>query len=289
MFLFLRKRKILGLDITEERIRYVLVEKSRETTKLILCAEEKVPRVEPKNALLYGLRSIVQKSGCTKAHVSFPADFVRPETVSVSSKTRQEDIVSELGLRLTERKALTHGESIFYYEKIESINNKDFYTVFVSSNETISFLKSVFVHAGLDIQKVVSRKDALLASCVKEGEIINTMVINADAERVDLAIFSPFNRFKGVSVVTGKENIPRLIAETHQDFYGLAGDRIGYFMCAGSSTSDISFINYLSRETRLPVSQTDIFANVSLGRGELPLVTKNESFNYAIALGAAMR
>ncbi len=285
--LFSTRRKILGLDITEEYIRYALVSKSENSNTVLLCGEEKIARVEPRNALLSALRNIIFKTKENNVQISFPTDFVRPETVSISSSIKK-DIGHEIEFRLREKSLFYHGESILYYEKFESINERDFYNVFISSRDNVDFLKSVFVNSGLNVKKLVSHKDALLSSCIREGEIVNSMVINTESMRTDVAIFSPFNRFKGIGGSFEKEKIPRLIKETYQDFYELSNDKIGYFFVTGSLVCDISFVNYLSKETRLPIQEADVFVNFHLKRGELPPVTKEESVLYALALGSAI-
>lgn len=285
--LFSTRRKILGLDITEEYIRYALVSKSEDSNIVLLCGEEKIARVEPRNALLSALRNILFKTKEHDVQISFPTDFVRPETVSISSSVKK-DIGHEIEFRLREKSLFYHGESILYYEKFESINERDFYNVFISSRDNVDFLKSVFVNSGLNVKKLVSHKDALLSSCIREGEIVNSMVINTEAMRTDVAIFSPFNRFKGIGGSFEKEKIPRLIKETYQDFYELSNDKIGYFFVTGSLVRDISFINYLSVETRLPVQEADVLVNFHFKKGEVPPVTKEESILYALALGSAI-
>ncbi|MDQ5883334.1 MAG: hypothetical protein QG654_247 [Patescibacteria group bacterium] len=285
--LFSIEKKILGLDITEEYIRYALVSRRGENNKVLICGEEKIARVEPRNALLSAIRNIIRKTNCKNANVSFSSDFVRSETISISSLIKK-DIGKEIEFRLKEKTLFSYGESILFYEKFESVNNKDFYNVFISSSDNISFLKSVFVNSELSVKKFISHKDSLLSSCVKKGEIVNTMIVNAEQSLVDVAIFSPFNRFKGISSRVEREKIPGLIKETYQDFYNLSSDNIGYFFVSGSLSCDVSFINHLSKETRLPVQESDVFVNFKFKKGELPPVTKEESMLYAVALGVSI-
>ena len=285
--IFSTSKKVLGLDITEEYVRYSLISKSRSVNKVLICGQEKIARVEPRNALFSALRNVIRKTGCRNAQVSFPSDFVRTETVSINYKNNV-DILHDIEVRLKEKNLFSFGESILYFEKFESINNKDFYNVFISSSDNVAFLKSVFANCDLRVKKVVSRKDALLASSVKQGEIINTMLVNTDLGRVDIAIFSPFNRFKGILRITQKEKIPSLIKETYKDFYEISNDKLGYFFISGNLAQDVSFINYLSRETRLPVQEVDVWVNFYFKKGELPPVTREESFIYGVALGAGL-
>lgn len=285
--LFSTQRKILGLDITEEYIRYALVSKSEHSNTLLLCGEEKIARVEPRNALLSTLRNILLKTKDHDVHISFPSDYVRPETVSIQGSSTR-DIAVEIEFRLKEKNLLSHDESILYYEKFESINDREFYNVFVSSRDNVAFLKSVFIHSGLNVKKIVSHKDALLSSCVRKGEIVNSMVIHAESIRTDIAIFSAFNRFKGISSSFERERIPKVIKETYQDFYELSRDKIGYFFVSGSLARDVSFINYLSKETRLPIQEANVLTNFDFKKGEVPPITKEESLLYALALGSAI-
>jgi hypothetical protein len=286
--IFSREKKILGLHITEEFIRYALVSKSAKENKVISLGEEKIARVEPRNALLSALRNVLRKTGQRNAHLSFPPDFVRTETVSVAFGASKKDVLNQIEFRLKERLLLSHGESVLYFEKFESVNNKDFYNVFISSAENVDFLKSVFVNSGLSVKKIISTKDALLASCVKTGEIVNTMVLNADTRRTDIAVFSPFNRFREISSFSEREKVPSLIKDTYQDFYNISGDKVGYFFVCGLFAKEPSFINFLSRETRLPVQEADVFCNFYLKSGEVPVVTREESLVYAVALGSAI-
>jgi len=285
--IFSKNKKVLGLDITEEYIRYSLVLKGSKINTLLACGEEKIPRVEPRNALLSALRNVLRKTKCKNANISFPSDFVRPETVSIYSG-EPKDVLHDIELRLKEKNIFSHGESVLYFEKFESINNKDFYNVFISSSDNVAFLKSVFSLSGLVAQKVVSRRDALLVSCVRGGEIVNTMALNIENRRIDIAIFSPFNRFRGISSFFEREEASDLIKETYEDFYKISDDKIGYFLVAGRLAGDADFINNLSRQTRLPVQEADVFVNFDWKPGQVPPVTREESFLYAVALGTAI-
>lgn len=285
--IFSTSKKILGLDITEEFIRYSLISVSQKENKVLSCGQEKIARVDPRNALFSTLRNVIRKTKCKNAHVSFPSDFVRAETVSIYSSNKK-DIIHNIELRLKEKNLFSYGDAILYYEKFESINNKDFYNVFLSSSVNVAFLKSVFLNSDLKVKKVVSRKDALLASCVRSGEIVNTMILNTDNFRSDIAIFSPFNRFKGISGFFEKEQTPDLIKDTYQDFYKISDDKIGYYFVSGVWAKNTDFINSLSLQTRLPIQQADVFVNFSFKNGELPPVTREESFIYAVALGAGL-
>lgn len=285
--IFSTSKKVLGLDITEEYIRYSLISVSKKENKVLSCGEEKIARVDPRNALFSALRNIIRKTKCTNVNVSFPSDFVRPETVSIYSCHKKE-ILHNIELRLKEKNIFSHGESILYYEKFESVNKKDFYNVFISSSVNVAFIKSVFLNSGLNVLKVVSHKDALLASCIRSGEIINTMILNIENHRTDIAIFSPFNRFRAISSVFERENVSEIIKETYQDFYKISDDKIGYFFVAGRLAKEPNFINNISRQTRLPIQEADVFVNFSFKSGEVPLVTREESFVYAVALGAGL-
>ncbi|MEZ4103021.1 MAG: hypothetical protein R3B55_00375 [Candidatus Paceibacterota bacterium] len=283
--IFSKNKKVLGLDITEEYIRYSLISVGSGSNKVLMCGEEKIARVEPRNALLSAIRNIINKTKCKNAHVSFPSDFIHTETVALQSS--QKEILPDIELRLKEKNVFSFTDAILYFEKFESVNKKDFYNVFISSRDNVSFLRSVFVNSGLNVRKIVSHKDALLASCVKSGEIINTMVLNVEKLRTDIAIFSPFNRFKAITSLS-EDKTASLIKETYQDFYEISGDKIGYFFISGSLAADTSFINSLSRQTRLPIQEADVFVNFEIAKNELPPVTRKESFIYALALGTAL-
>ncbi len=287
MFSIFSKTKILGLDITEEYIRYSLILKKGDSNTLLSFGEEKIARVEPRNALLSALRNIVRKTGQKNVNVSFPPSFVRTETISVPANTNK-GVAFEIEIRLKEKLLLSHHESILYYEKFESINSKDFYNVFISSKENIDFIKSVFTNLDLNVKKIVSHKDALISSCVRVGEIIDTMIIDGENLRTDIAIYSPFNRFKLISKFSGKDEVGDLIKETYKDFYDISGDKIGYFFVTGSFANDNVFINNISKDTRMPIQEADVLVNLNFKKDEVPPLTREESLLFAVALGVAM-
>lgn len=288
MFSFFSKnKKVIGLDITEDRIRYVEVLIKGDKKSIISYGEERVANVEPRNALMSTLSGIKRKRKVLNAVVSLPADIVRFENVSIYN-TDSLEVFDAINFKLVEENRLSSKESVLFYEKLAYSEKQTTYNVAVSSPENIAFFKSVFKNSDINILRFVSRKEALVKSCIKEGNLIPTMIVNAEVSFTDFVIFDSFNQTKEVNLNVPKENIPEVLKELYLDFYKKNNQKIGYIFACGSLVKEPSFINYLGTHTRLPVEEADVFVNLNLEKGEIPTITKEESFSYAVALGLAL-
>ncbi len=285
--IFRRSKRVLGLDITTSYIRYVEVLKRGERTNLVSYGEERVPSVEPRNALLSTIREIKRKTKTRDAVVSLPEDIVRFEIIDIHN-TKESDILKKIEFRLTEERLLSYEESVLYFEKLEILNDRVFYKVLVSSRENVDFFKSIFVNSGINVLKFMSHNDALESSCVKSGTLLPAIVLNMAEQFTNIAVYYPFNQTREINLKIPKEHISEAVKEVYLDFYKENNEKIGYIFASGIHARDVNFLNYLSRETRLPIEEANVFVNIEQRKNDVPLITKEESFLYAIALGLAI-
>lgn len=288
MISFFFKEKILGLDITEEYIRYALVLRGRRGDRLLDAGVEKIARVEPRNALMSAILNIIRKTKCKNANISIQSDIVKPYEISIPSSTPKNFIEEELKIKLKEVSPLTVKEGILFFNKRYSYQKEDFYDVFVTESLNIPFFKSVFENTGLFVKKIVKRKDALANSCIPFGQTESSMVINFETLDLDILVFNPFNTFPDFHKTVNKESVSEEIKNINIDFYKKNQEKISNYMLSGSHTSDFNFLNSLKRFSGLPIKQANVFVNLSFKKDELPILTKDESTAFAVAIGAAI-
>jgi len=289
MFSFLAKdKRVLGLDITEDYIRYVVVYKKGNKKEILSYGEERLARVNPKNGLFFALSNIKRKTKTKNAIVSLPEDIARFETVSIL-KTKSNLISDHLKFRLFEDNKISNNEEIMYFEKTQSVGSEEFYKVLISTPSNANFFKSVFANSGINVLNFLSHKEALISSCIKEGEILPTMIVNLEQKFTNIAVFYPFNQFNEITLKISKENSSQAIKEVYINFYKINNEKIVKFLVSGFYASDVNLLNQISHETRLPIDEADVFANFNLKDGVIPPIPKDESFLYVIAIGLAIR
>ena len=285
MFSFLNNNKrVLGLDITEEYIRYVEILKTGNSKKIISYGEEKIPQKEQKNGLLIALSNIKRKTKTTSAVVSLPKNSSRFEFVLIPS-VKEKDVLSKLEFRLTEEKLFSYGEVIMFYEKVESINKEDYYKVLISTKENIAFFRSVFLNSGLIPTKFLSHKDALINSCIKNGALSSALICNMEENHTDFILYYPFENLEEMSFPVSGQNVGHLLKEVYVDFYKENQEKIGRVLASGSLANNKNLLNFLSKETRLDIEEVNVLSNVTIERNSVPMIPKNESFKYALAIG----
>lgn len=288
MISFLKREKILGLDITEEYIRYALVLNSYKGSRILEAGTEKISRVEPRNALMSSILNILRKTKCKKANISIQSDIVRHYLIPIKKNTPPNFIEEELKIKVKEISPISVNEGIFSFDKRYSEQDLNFYDVFITNNLNVSFFKSVFENTGLRIKKVVSRSDALQNSCILKGQLETSMIINYEKFDLDVSIYNPFNQQKDFHKNLNKDSVYSEIKSIHVEYFKNNQENINYFLLAGSHASDLYFLNTLKRFSGFPIKQADVFINILNKKDDLPSITKDESFSFAIAIGAAI-
>lgn len=148
--------------------------------------------------------------------------------------------------------------------------------------------KDVLRSLGLRVGKIVSSGAALLKSVVPSDAETSFLIVNAEKERTDFLIFragTPPVYFTGDSqnhaVIS---NINRL----YIDWYDAHKEKIHHVIFSGTRASQNDFLDYVSRETKLPVHRANVFANLDLDPESVPILPRIESYKYAIVIGLAL-
>jgi Tfp pilus assembly PilM family ATPase len=283
--IFSQSKKVLGLHITEDFVRYVCVKKSKKRNKLLSFGEERVPDLEPRNALLHTLTNIKNKTKIKDVVASLPEDIARFEIVAISKKVRGDLLLENIKFHLTEEEKFSFGEEVLFFEKVEVVGERAYFKVLISSTQNVVFFKTVFKNAGLNLVKFASHKDALLASTIKPSLLVPALVLNMEEGFTNVAIYYPFEDFEEITLRIEGANIPEALSEIYRNFYKQNGEKIGYVFASGSFAANNTFLNYLSHETRLPVDVANPLINYYFDSNEIPPITKKESLLYAVALG----
>jgi hypothetical protein len=69
------------------------------------------------------------------------------------------------------------------------------------------------------------------------------------------------------------------------DWYDKHKEKISHVVFSGKKVLDQNFIDYISKETKFEIIRGDVFTNLRLKEGSVPILNKNDSYKYAIAIG----
>lgn len=278
---------MLGLDISRTHVRYVVTQKKRGQTRLLSYGAEEIPQREPHNALLSVLQSIRRKTKIRDCVISLPEGSTHSALVHIPRDVPEERVLSELTHALIHEGLFHDDDTVLAYTPLESMGKQKYYTTIITSHANAEFLKSVFQYAGLSPCDFVTKGSALASAyshvtrpCIllftdRDG----TTLVRQEPLSLPTEFFLP---------TTDVHLLAGAIEDVVREHYETTHEMIETFLVSGFQSRDMFFLNQLVRETRLQIFTDDVCARVTPKR-EVPLIPKDESCEYVIALGAILR
>lgn len=156
----------------------------------------------------------------------------------------------------------------------------------VGSDETkcAELLKS----AGIKVSKIMSPEKPLEFALIPENGDTSFILVNVEKSQTEYLVFGPkIDSRLYVSDPTNHSVISNL-NRLYIDWYDRHKEKIHHVVFSGARAGDQDFIDYVSRETKIPILLANIFVNLKLDYANVPIINKNDSYKYAVALGAAV-
>ena len=72
------------------------------------------------------------------------------------------------------------------------------------------------------------------------------------------------------------------------DWYDEKKQKIDHVLLLGVRANEQGFLDYISRESRIPMIRGGIFVNLETFKENVPAISKEDSYRYAVAMGLAL-
>lgn len=148
--------------------------------------------------------------------------------------------------------------------------------------------KKVLKSLGFRVMGVVPTWQALQNSCVPKGSDTSFIVVEAGADRVDFLVHDPLSAPAHYQGDPASHAVISNLNRIYIDWYDTHKEKIHHVIFAGERATDHEFLEYVSRELKLPIHRANIFANLDLDPTTVPIMTRQESYKYAVAVGLAL-
>lgn len=139
--------------------------------------------------------------------------------------------------------------------------------------------------AGLKVEEFSNPKESLEASVVSDGANTSFLVIDAEHSETNYLLWSPNISPAFYGSDSANHTVISNLNRLYIDWYDRHKERIHHVLIVGARATDGEFLDYVSRETKIPLTHANVFANLKLDTGNVPMIPKNDSYKYAVAVG----
>jgi Tfp pilus assembly PilM family ATPase len=227
--IFKHSKRVVGVDIKSDCIRFLELETSSDSDRIVAYGEVTFDGVEPDEAVLIQYFRDIKK-------------MVRGSSINVA--------------------------------------------VPAGSDEKKCF--EIMASAGLKPAKVISPAKPLEFALVPENADTSFLIVDADISETNYLIFAPNIDSQFYTSDPANHSIISNLNRLYIDWYDRHKERIHHVLLCGARAADQDVLDYISRETKIPITQANIFINLKLSLANVPMIPKNESYKYATAMGLAM-
>jgi hypothetical protein len=166
----------------------------------------------------------------------------------------------------------------------KDVSGKEF-IVSLPSNVNINSFSAIFKEAGIKVSRFVKSDDALHSALVpKDSE---TSFLLVDAEK-DIVSFLIHNKGEKIFFYEGAPENHFVVTNLNQiyvDWYDDHKEKIHNVIFSGSRVNDSGFLDYVGRGTKIPILLGNVLVNLKLHENKIPIIPKEETFKYAVAIG----
>lgn len=189
----------VGIDISDDSIRFVELVDSRKGKILSKFGEHKIPtglvlngEIQDIEKLSQELKKLKEKNNIESIRASLPEEKVYLFQTYIPEDAKEDQIRSIIEFKLEEHVPLSPKESVFDYEIIKNQNSKQHTNVSVAvyPKKTIAKYTSVFNEAGMLPLSFEVEAQAISRAVIKEGDGGTYMIVDFGKMRTGLAIVS---------------------------------------------------------------------------------------------------
>ena len=310
-----------GIDIGADHIRFVNLKRAGTTIQVGEYGTEKLlsPVVVTKPlATQQDIVSVLKK--IQKEHKIKYVETSLPEEKIYLYMTEIEEgdesvIRSQIESKLEENVPIQVDDAIFDYTKVTSIANTDkaLYSVTVADKKDIEDYIEVFKISGMEIVSFLIQNQALTKTLVRKEDTGSYCIVGVEKHSVVVSVVS-----FGIVIYTStinrsvfREENGELVLETPELLNDVVADikKVMTFWLSyveknkkynfqkiesillTSTHNDIlrsDFANKISSQLLIPTILGDVWLNVMDTKVTVPPITKDESYQYAVAIGLAL-
>lgn len=204
------------------------------------------------------------------------------------SRSANFDEVTAYG-EITDEAGIFSNENTFlkYLKDIKKAVKANSFVVSLPSNHNGMKYHDLLKKAGIKNFKVVSLSKALVLSSVPRGAEATFLVVEAE-EVANFVTKDPSGRISLYSGNGANHAVITNINHICMDWYDEHKEHIHHVLFTGARAKDKDFLSYVSRETKMPIGRANVLANLDLDPQKIPIITKEESYKYAVAMGLAI-
>lgn len=156
----------------------------------------------------------------------------------------------------------------------------------VGSDEQTCF--EILKSAGFKADQIMTPAVPLEIALIPEDAQTSFLIVNVERSQAHYLTFAPNIEPSFSTNDPASHSVISNLNRIYIDWYDRHKERIHHVILAGVRAADQEFLDYVSRETKIPITQANIFVNLKLDQSNVPVINKNDSYKYAVAMGLAM-
>lgn len=310
-----------GVDIGVDHIRFLKMKRKGlelevtdfGTEKLLSTVDQSKPLTAQQDIITV-LKKIQKEHKLKYVEASLPEEKIYLYMSEIEDGT-DESVRSQIESKIEENVPVTIDDAVFDYTRVTGIanTNKSLYSITVASKKDIEDYIDLFKEANMEVVSFLIQNQALTKTFVQQGDISSCCIVAVEKHSVVVSIVS-----FGIVIYTStinrsvfKEEGGELVLETPELLSDVVADinKIMTFWLSyvdknrkynfqkiesiilTSTHLDIlksDFANKISAQLMIPTFIGDVWKNVIDTEKNIPPIHKNDSYQYAVAIGLAM-
>lgn len=310
-----------GIDVGVDHIRFLKMKRKGSDLKIVDFGTEKmlstVNQQKPLTSqqdIISVLKKIQKEHKLKYVEASLPEEKIYLYMSEIDDGA-DESIRSQIESKIEENVPVTIDDAVFDYTRVTGIanTNKSLYSVTVASKKDIEDYIDLFKEANMEVVSFLIQNQALTKTFVTPGDVLSYCIVAVEKHSVVVSIVS-----FGIVIYTStinrsvfKEEGGELILETPELLSDVVADinKIMTFWLSyvdknkkynfqkiesiilTSTHLDIlqsDFANKISAQLMIPTVIGNVWKNVVDTEKTIPPIHKNDSYQYAVAIGLAM-
>lgn len=291
---FSRQKYVVGLEIKRSEIRFVELLKNSKEDRITAYGEvtgsedffDENDFVDDVS-LSKHLSEIKKNTHTNNCVVSLPDEqvkFLRLNFKDINGK----NIMGRIEDFLRENQAIGFDEEVFYSESRKKQKGISEYDILIAKKRVLRAYKKVFRASGFKIKKFMIPGFALINSSVPRNSLSSVMVIFADRKTSNIVIYDGDNAPLFHNSDSANHSIISNLNRVYMDWYDEKKQKIDHVLLLGVRANEQGFLDYISRESRIPMIRGGIFVNLETFKENVPAISKEDSYRYAVAMGLAL-
>jgi Tfp pilus assembly PilM family ATPase len=193
-----------------------------------------------------------------------------------------EEVVIENGVIVNEARLVT------YLRDIKKNLKSHHAVVSLPDGANSRIYRDVLRKAGIKARDFVSVSVALEQSLVPKGSETSFIVVDAEADAVNFLAYAPLEKTLSYVGDPANHSVISNLNRIYIDWYDIHKEKIHYILFSGSRVKNPEFLDYVSRETKLELKRGNVLVNLALDQQKIPIITKEDSYKYAVAIGLSL-